>query len=262
MPEVTPGTMNEMTVAIVIVIVVVGATAAVMLIPQSSSTYHLEAAYLVGERTPVGLSFSGVTDCTLDISFVDNPDLLYAIDVWLYEPLLPSSAFHLTLTDDRDQSGAVSVLFEGVARIKCLQVVLGSGVPYNILVASPCSDMETTIVYTNNMIGTNATLDYSATGSSLDLTFTEDMIFSERGMDVTVGETALADTVYLSVNLVDGVNGRAVLSTPLTIHQNTGWVNRSTFLDQVTYNTNSLNPEPLLNIDIRAAEDVYAWLTD
>ncbi len=77
-----------------------------------------------------------------------------------------------------------------------------------------------------------------------------------------VGSTQQPDYVYLYTDLPDGVNGLAGFREPLYLQSSTGWSYRSQFLDYVTYSTDPLDPEPLLELGIIAKYGIYAWLSD
>ncbi|MHA1927760.1 MAG: hypothetical protein ACTSV2_04165 [Candidatus Thorarchaeota archaeon] len=252
--------MNRKTVAVVLSLIVVGAGITLILFPQSSDSFHFEANVPEGEVYRFSIWMEDLLDCTLNVSFIDDPELLYRMDVELYEPHSASSAFDLTISDYGDTYRIFQVSFEGKIRIKTLQLVLGSGVPYEILVTG--LDVNATIVYGNNAVGSDASLFYSATGSIVNLIFTEDMVFSETGMEIKCGVDSRPDYIYLYVELPDGVNGVAGFREPLSLHSSTGWAYHSQFMDTVNYRTDPLNPEPLLELGIQAVNRVHAWLSD
>ena len=253
--------MNRKMITTVVILVIVGAGATLVLLPPTSDTFHFEFEYPEGDRYPVQLWLTDIQDCTLNVSFVDDADLLYDIDVELYGAYSASSAFELSINDYRVNSGWVEVRFEGKLSIKSLYVVLGSGVPYEIIVPAS-SDMNATFVYGNNAVGSDASLFYSATGSIVNLIFTEEMVFSETGMEVICGTDSRPDYIYLYVDLPDGVNDAAGFREPLSLHSSTGWAYHSQLLDTVSYRTDPLKPEPLLELSIQAVYRVHAWLSD
>jgi hypothetical protein len=255
-------TMNRKTIATVLILIVVGGGAVFLFVPWSSNSFHLEGTHPDGAKRSAYLWLTDLQDCALNVSFVDDLDLLYSIDVELYEPSPAPSAFELTVNDYRTQSGVMDIRFEGILSIKSLQVTLGSGVPYTIVVSSSSSNVNATITYENNVIGSGASLNYKATGSYVNLFITEEMVFSNTGMEIIIGGTGRPDLIYLHTDLPDGVNGLATFKEPLYIQSNTGWAFRSQFLDEVTYSTDPLNNEPLLGMGIRAEYGVYAWLSD
>jgi len=255
-------TMNRKTVAVVLSLIVVGAGTALILFPPSSDSFHFEAEFPEGDYTRVSLWLTDISDCTLNVSFTDDRELLYDLDVELYESHPETTAFDLTVSDFGENSHLLEVRFEGKLGIKSLHIVLGSGVPYEIIVPSSCSDMNATFIYGNNAVGSDASLFYSATGSFVNLIYTEDMVFSETGMEVKCGVDSRPDYIYLYVDLPDGVNGVAGFREPLSLHSSTGWAYHSQFMDTVNYRTDPLNPEPLLELSIQAVYRVHAWLSD
>ena len=119
--------------------------------------------------------------------------------------------------------------------------------------------VNASFIYGSSMVVSGSRLDYSATGNFVSLLFTEDMVFSETGMEVFVDA---ADYVYLYVDLAAGLSGLGTFSEPLSIHSNIGWEFRSQFLNEVTYGTEQANPEPLLGMAVRAEQRIHAWLND
>ncbi len=253
--------MNRKTVAVVLALIIVGAGITLILFPPSSESFHYRAQFPEGDYTRVSLWLTDIQDCTLNVSFTDDPELLYNIDVQLYGSHPEASAFELTVSDFGENSHLLEVRFEGKLSIRSLHVVLGSGVPYEIIVPSS-SDMNATFTYGNNAVGSDASLFYSATGSIVSLIFTEDMVFSETGMEVICGADSRPDYIYLYTDLPDGVSGGATFKEPLYLQSSTGWAYHSRFADEVTYVTDPLKPEPLLSFGIRAVYGIYAWLSD
>ena len=253
--------MNRKTVAVVLALIIVGAGTAFILFPPSSDNFHFDVEFPEGDYTRVLLWLTTIQDCTLNVSFIDDPDLLYNLDVELYGSHPAASAFDMTVSDFGENSHLLEVRFEGKTSIKTLQLVLGSGVPYEIIVPSS-SDMNATFTFGNNAVGSDASLFYTATGSIVNLIFTEDMVFSENGMEVICGTDSRPDYIYLYVDLPDGVNGAAGFREPLSLHSSTGWAYHSQFLDTVSYRTDPLNPEPLLELSIQAVYRVHTWLSD
>ncbi len=249
--------MNRKQAAAVLILLLVGTSTLFVLFPPSSDSFHFESEVPEDVYSRYLLWISGLEDCILNISFTDDPILYYSLDVELYNPYPASSAFELTVTEGESMYW---VKFEGMVETKALNIVLGSGVPYELLVIG--TNVTASIIYEDNAIGSSAELEYSATGPSLNLVLTEDMTFSEIGMEVLVGRTAQPDYVYLYTNLPDGVNGLAGFREPLYLQESTGWAFRSRFIDSVSYSTDPLIPEPLLKISVIAKYGIYAWLSD
>jgi len=250
--------MNRKAVAVVLVLIILGTGSFLILFPRSSNSYHFEEQIPEGDVYRYSIWLKDIRDCTLNVSFIDDPDLLYNLDIGLYESHPEDSAFDLSITDYGGTYRIYQVSFEGKVRIRTIQLILGSGVPYEIVVSG--SDVNSTFVYSNNAVGSDASLYYSATGSNVNLIFTENMSFNESGMEITVGSDAQTDYVNLYVDLPDGIYGGATFREPLYLQSNTGWAFRSQFIDSVTYSTDPLNPEPLLGFGIRAKREDYPTL--
>lgn len=98
--------------------------------------------------------------------------------------------------------------------------------------------------------------DYRVKGGTLYFTFNEDCYYTQGQLNVDVGLVGALDqypnTVYLSVNLPLGEDGRLDIYNPSTsysILENDGWYYRG--FDPVRYSTKSSEPY-LIDIDIKA----------
>lgn len=254
--------MNRGVIAVVFVLILVGASISLLLLPRSSDTYHFERDFPEGDYTSVSVDLRDIQDCVLNVSFIDDPDLLFILDFQLYDSAPAASVFDLSVSDYGEGSTLLEVQFEAKERIRSLQLVLGSSVPYEIGVLG--SNVNATLIYGNNAIGSDASLAYIATGSFVSLTFTEDMVFSETGMDVNIGSGVASkpDYIYLGADLVDGLNGQASFSQPLSIHAITGWTWYTELSDVVVYATEHRDQQPLLGLALRAEYGVHVWLSD
>ena len=252
--------MNRKVAAIAIAIIVVGAGAVLLLLPRSADTFHLEKNLPEGNYTSVSFQLKDIQDCSLNVSFVDNPTLLYSMDIRLYTSSPVSTAFDLSVNGEN--LAQLDVELDGKTRIKNINLVLGSGVPYAIGVLG--TNVNATAIYSNNVVGSRASFDFQTTGSFVELRFTEDMVFTSEGMEVNVGTAGVGrpDAVYLSLNLPDGVNGIGSFSIPLSIHANTGWTLYSQVGDSDTYVTENHNQQPRIGIALRAVYSVHVWLSD
>ncbi len=250
-------TMNRRAIAVVLALIVVAASTVILLLPRSASSFHLEAEYSGDGIDPIYLWLTGLQDCALNVSFVDDPDLMYEIDVELYESQPASSAFDLSVNEWLD------IRFEAILSIKSLQVTLGSGVSYKIVVLSG-SNMNATLIYENNVIGSEASLEYAATGSFVNLQFSEDMVFSDEGMEIDVGTGGVnrPDNIYLTLDLANGVNGFGQFSKPLSVHANTGWTWQAEVGDFISYGTENHSYQPRVELTLWAEYSVHAWLSD
>lgn len=238
-------------------------------LPATSFHFELEYPQHVS-RTSVFLSLTSLDDCLVNISFVDDPDLVYRMDIKLSEPAFASDAFVHTVSHNWERGGgqmmisfAGSIIRATMTKILVdeVQLVLGSATPYDLVVRG--SNVTSTITFGNNMIGSDSSLNYQATGPSLTLIFTEDMVFFNSGMEVSMLYD-LPDYVNLLVDLPHGVNGSLLTTSILDREFVSGWTYRSvSFPPDVTkYSTDPSDPEPLLSLYINAVYRVRAWLMD
>ena len=252
--------MNKKVVASVIAIIVIGAGTVLLLLPRSADTFHLEKDLPDGNYTSVSFQLKGIQDCSLNVSFVNDPDLFYSMDIELYKSTPASTAFDLSISGEG--LALLQVQFIGKTRIKNINLVLGSGLPYAIGVLG--TNVNGTFIYENNAIGSSASLVFLATGSFVDLRLTEDMVFSNTEMEIDVGTGSQdrPNIVYLSVDLPDGVNGIAAISKPLSIHANTGWTLDSQLSTYVIYVTQNHDQLPRIGLATYAVDLVHVWLSD
>jgi hypothetical protein len=252
--------MNKKVVASVIAIIVIGAGTVLLLLPRSADTFHLEKNLPEGNYTSISFQLKGIQDCSLNVSFVNNPDLFYSLDIQLYASAPAATAFDVSIGGEG--LTLLQVQFIGKTRIKNINLVLGSGLPYAIGVLG--TNVNGTFIYENNAIGSSASLVFLATGSFVDLRLTEDMVFSNTEMEIDVGTGSQdrPNIVYLSVDLPDGVNGIAAISKPLSIHANTGWTLYSLGSSSETYATENHEQQPRIGMAVSAVNMVHVWLSD
>jgi hypothetical protein len=235
-----------------------------------AASFHFELKYPESAvRGTASVSISNLYDCVLNVSFVDDPDLVYKMDVKLSKPAFAADAFKLTV-NKYWQSGSVSVIFSGAiirttatpVLVDEVQLILGTATPYYIGVRG--ENVNSSITFSNNMRGSGSWLVYLATGPSLTLQFTEDMVFSGEEMEISVGTGSpdKPDNIYLSLDLPDGVNGIASFSKPLYIHANSGWTLDSQLPSSATYVTANNDQQPRIGLTLSAMDSVHVWLSD
>jgi hypothetical protein len=251
--------MNRRAVAVVLALIIVGAGTVLLLLPRSDTHHGLIRGLPEGSYTRVTFHLNDIQDCSMNVSFIDDPELLYSLDVQLYEPSPAASAFDLTVSEG---TNPLQVTFVGKVRIKEIRLVLGSGMPYGVGVLG--SNVNATVVYGNSAIGSGASFNFQTTGSFVDLQFTESLVFTSEGMEVGVGNAGVGrpDNVYLSLDLPDGVNGIGSFSKPLSIHANTGWTLDFEMPSSITYVTENHDQQPRIGLALRAEYSVHVWLSD
>lgn len=215
--------------------------------------------------TDVWVLLSELHDCILNVSFVDDPELIYGMDVELSESAFASTAFEHTVSYDWGADHP-RIIFQGAivqqamtrVLVDEVKLVLGSAVPYSIGVSG--ENVTSTFSFGNNMVGSDSFVSYRASGPHLTMVFTEDIVFSDTGMEVSISGGSVPDYVYLDVDLVDEVSGVVSFDGNLYLHENIGWTKESGFSSFTTYSTDPSQPEPLLSVFIQNVYGVHLWL--
>lgn len=197
-----------------------------------------------GDR-PVSLVFSGLEDTNVTLSF-DPGRTLCSIDITLYEPMSAASAFSFGVLQDYD-----TINFEGLARIKSLNITLGTRDDFDIGFTSDCTNLNTFITISNGA-RINSVLYYYASGE-LSFSITESA-HSIDGEYLLGGSYGRPDLCYIDINLKDDTVGLIYLYRSYTILENVGWYATTT---PGEYRTNS----SAVDIDISVeADQTYARL--
>jgi hypothetical protein len=188
--------MKRQLVAVGILVLIIGSVGVYLFLFPMGSSFHYEntgtadnAEYRVGVRN--------IRDCEINVSFVDDDDLLYSFDIEMYG-FSSSTAFYLY----EDATSVLLNYYTGPSRaewtgeetrIKSLNIILGTGKAYNIILAG--TNLTTSVTYSNNaLIGQSTYLHYLAVESSA--------VFIYDGYDVDVTTLGLEnDPVRLDANL-------------------------------------------------------------
>jgi len=216
---------NRNIIAGIIVVVVLGVSvfAAMILFPPSSTTLHYERNY-TGDK-PVSLIIAGLEDCVLTLGYEDNEDLMYRIDVELYDAseTIYFEYWGYTLKYQIEINGAN---YNHVTRARYMNITLGTGHPYYIILGGGSNSRNVTgnIVFDNNATLGGGEFSYIFPGS-LNLVFTENVDYSQGGLEmVSIGGSYYdIDSISMYIDLPDGMDGRAsFLSESMSISA-TGW---------------------------------------
>ena len=236
--------------AAVMVVVVSGlAVGLLVVLPLPSLLHHYEVQVQEGQ-TSFNVFLGDLEDTNLSITFVDDPSLLYTMDIALYEPATPAEAYTYHPIRGYD------TLLKAKVRIRSLNITLGTGVAYYIDVGG--INLDSTIIFDNGANMTWWPLTYAATGR-LDLVLTEnitltsDIYLSVGGRDGFNYMTSL----HLDVDLPPSVRGSLSFSdASIAFTENVGWEYNG--ID--TYRTPS--GSPLIKIYVGRCHHIYARLHD
>lgn len=202
-------------IAVVLAAVVVGAT--LVVIPSFSTAFHYERGYPAGETKYVQLALDNLRDTNLTITFTDNPSLMYFIEVGLYEPgktyTFGEEELAYSLTVDLVASG----------RIESIDIILGTGASYNILIRDGYN-VNATVTYGNGAVLDDRDFIFVSSGT-LSFSFCDNVNFTAGGLQADIGRPAGApDPLYLNIDLPSGMDGRIDFSTyPVSFTELTGW---------------------------------------
>ncbi|NHJ12098.1 MAG: hypothetical protein EAX95_00395 [Candidatus Thorarchaeota archaeon] len=184
---------------------------------QESTEFQIRESSSALESGAVTLALTNLEDTNLTIKFESGTHLC-SIDVVLYEPATASSAFDFDLLSDPNR-----IQFEGLARIKSLDIVLATSRDYTIIVARGCTNLDSSIFIANGArIATG--LYYYASG---ELTFNIAESASYIRGEYILGEGGI-DVCDIYVNLQDDLVGRIYMGgSSINILENVGWYSTS-----------------------------------
>jgi hypothetical protein len=261
--------MNRNMVAGIAVVAVlcVSAFAAVTFFSSSQTTLHYERNY-TGDR-PVYLAIAGLEDCVLTLGYEDDEDLMYRIDIELYDANeVAYFAYrgnglgtyqHFVEMNTGNHAGSTT-------RARYMNITLGTGHPYHI---SFGADTDTRNVTGNIVFNNNATLggeefSYLFPGSHLNIVFTENVDYSQGGLNiVSIGKDNYEiASVNMYIDLPDGMDGAAsFLSESMSISA-TGWTmwKETVSPPERYYRTAESPTKPLLDIDTVYGDSISAIL--
>jgi hypothetical protein len=166
--------------------------------------------HVSGEVSQAMLRISELTNCNLTITFSDEPNLFYRIDIEYNEPVPIWFAYpRHEITVGQNDTGAHIYPSRGV---KSLNITVGPVVDW--LYITRCWNLISTIVYDDD-VGLNQSLMYYASGS-LNVTVTED-IRSGIGASIT------SDDVRLDITVPIGLSGGVFFHSISFTVERTGW---------------------------------------
>jgi len=248
---------NKFILAIVIAISVVGVLFTVVI--PIGSDFHVESRAVKDDKFIIWVT--NVEDCNVSISFVDDANLFYAFDVHLSSVAFGFSAFSV-------EENSYQVMFSGSNQVESVDVTLGSGMLYDIVVAQVWGSdigLNTTITYSNGaqIDGVEVTIAHRGF-----LKFAIDEEVDATGdLDIRIGDsvTTTPSLVHLDIDLPTGMNGVVDFNdgSSLSILENTGWFLRQPPFDRIEYSTSASEPSPLLNLyAMQDIPHIVAWLSN
>jgi hypothetical protein len=229
------------------------------------TSFHYERRISDPDNGIYTIGVDNIQDCRLNISFVDDPNLLYSIDVEMYG-FESSSSFYVydwegTIRTDFNyyvRPGRTDWVGEPT-RIKSMDVVLGTGKAYNIYIAGV--NLTAYVTYSNGAliaphgyfryIAPDSTVLFIYDGYSVDDSTLEEEADSVR-LDVDLGSEDSAGqrlrTVILDVNLPYLYFGDADLLSPSLSVNLEGWVQGALVSSFFTNDVDGFPPEFFVDV--------------
>ncbi len=241
--------MRNRLVAVVIVALVVISILGVSIVlqyPLDESGFQFERA--VTSTTPDSIFFQiRADDADVSITFTENDNLLYSINI---TPYLDSTEAGISIVMTEDSWGVTL----RAGRQKSIDIVLGTGCFYFInIVAS--SNLNTTIVYSNNAWVNDTALHYGVEDGDLNLRIHNNIKVNDTiGFDVWIW----CRTLNLDIDVPFEWNAFVDFhSSNLTILEMTGWHD---LYGEYAYRTDDVyDNNPIIEIDVDV-EEAFAWL--
>ncbi|MHA2022278.1 MAG: hypothetical protein ACTSWQ_01310 [Candidatus Thorarchaeota archaeon] len=255
---------KKIAIGVVIISVLCVAMFVVVNILNPSTNLHYESNYS-GDSSSAIIRIAGIQDCVFSLEFEDNEDLLYRIDVELYdtsEVMYFTHYTHTTVPQIIINSGND---YGRTTRAKRMTVVLGSGLSYNIQLGfdTGSSNVTGTVTYDNNANLGERELAYGFPGS-FDLEFNENVDYSEGGLEILIGQSNdFIGSVTMDIDLPDGMDGDADFTSDSISVSASGWTLYSTSVSPAreAYRTSASPTKPLLDISRVYADGVVATLS-
>ncbi len=210
--------MERKMMALVAVALVAVMVSAVLLVWNASATsFHYERKYPAGETKYVKMVVDNLKDTNLTIAFIDDPLLMYSIDVVLYEP-------GMTYTiEEAELPYSFTIDLVATGRIQSITIALGTGASYQIHIPDG-DNVDAVVAFGNGAMLEGRYFGYSCSGT-LNFIFGENVNITKGGLDVDIGRPAREpDPLYLDIDFPDGMDGRIDFGPdPVTFTQLAGW---------------------------------------
>ncbi len=129
-------------------IIALAGTTVLLVVDPYGLSFHSEMRFSTSSRDAYNIQVGllNLRDCRLSVSFVNDTDLIYRMNIVLFTATLMSSAFKLTSRHGGTPIGWFIEL-DGYLPMRSLDLVLGMGLPYDILITG--TNLTSKVVYGN-----------------------------------------------------------------------------------------------------------------
>ncbi len=204
--------MKRRTAAIVLTLMVTVSVLTVGIGIVMAGTRYSFREQVPREASQAALVISEFTDCNLTITFIDEPNLLYRMDIEYYEPVPIWSAYPRHEITVGSLEAIAYIHPTHTRRVRSLNITVGPAV-YSLYFFR-CYNLNSTIIY-DGTVELNQTLVYYASGS-LDVIVTEDI---RNG----IGASITSDEVRLDITVPTGFSGGVFFRSVSVTVERTGW---------------------------------------
>ena len=266
MPITRRATASIVTIIILISFGVVFINITGILVPLEQ-TYHFES--YVNPETAKGnfsvIKLINMDDCNLTVSCVDNPELVYSVDIEFYEPTRAGYDFKITQRDQSFELGVSDFTSESfkaeLVRMKSVNLVLGSGFVYHLRIHG--GKLNSSIVLENE-VHLDQYFQYLANGT-LKISFENDVNYPRGWFSADFDQDSdrfedyyLFDIVNITIDL-PSIAACEILANcdTFVLLENVGWTQVSIWNSYRSGNFE--NSDYRLHIDIDAST-TYATL--
>ena len=215
-------------------------------LPLTQTQFHYVRQNPSNETRRVEISLYDF-DCTttnVSVSFLDDPTLLYSIDVTQYYPGRYHNVYFYEGAPWDSTLLFVGINGIGEEQVASVDITLGTGTSYNLEFDG---HLNVSIAYDNGAWLRGQEVVVRCGGGKFELTFSEDVNFTDSGLDV---HTGINTNLFLDIDLPDGMNGKLSIpyQTDFAYNEMVGWsLTSSGYGTPSIYSTSSIS-QPLLDI--------------
>ena len=226
-----------------ILVVVVGLIVVFVGLPANQTQYHYERAYPADETRKVSILLD-VRNTNVSVTFIDNPELMYSVDVVQYtagdhhhsyyqEWGAPENSFDYHVDSLTDEG------------IKEINVVLGTGTYYSIFIEG--TNNNASVVFDNGAVLSGQEILMSAVQGDFYFELNEDVSFTGTGLLVS---SVTGVNLVLDIDLPTGLNGLLEVQDGISFSPTSlvGWSLVSSGLGQPSVYSTSSDVTPLVTI--------------
>jgi hypothetical protein len=163
-----------------LVLVLIASAAVIVLInlPPTDTAFRIEKELVTGTTGPVSLTFEDFSNCDISISFSDDMDLLYALDIDLHHPATLGSVIQIVEGQGIISLNAVSGSDSIISQIR---LSLYSSIPFNLAI-NYCVNITADVTYSHGANLSAASFDFYESTGELGFAMVDSVVHSSDDM--------------------------------------------------------------------------------